>query len=138
SASVSTRWIVPPGTAARAAAFALSASLPVRSVSVTPLAVCPPLVGSKLPPLGAAGAAGAPELGAVVVDVVWALLVPMRLAPIAPPVRVVATSAAPTATFRTCCFIVDWPLCVLSVRARALRVREQDADGGAAIPQPNL
>src|SRR5204862_3209204 len=63
SASFSTRAIVPPGTAASAAARTLVAVSPVRSCSVMPLAVCPPLVGSKL----RGGPAGTPLGGLVAV-----------------------------------------------------------------------
>ena len=63
SASFSTRSIVPPGTAASAAARTLVAVSPVSSCSVMPLAVCPPLVGSKL----RGGPAGTPLGGLVAV-----------------------------------------------------------------------
>src|SRR5439155_27384681 len=83
SASFSTRWTVPPGTAASAAALTLSAVSPVSSTSVMPLATWPPLVGSKLAggcPLGGAG--WAVDRAAVVDVDVRALAVPFsRAAP---------------------------------------------------------
>src|SRR6266480_1665712 len=90
--------MVAPGTAAWAAARTLSAVSPVSSASFTPFwPTWPPWAGSNWPP-------GAPPLGAGAVVLepldVWAPALPSRLAPMAPPVTAVATSAAPAAALR--------------------------------------
>src|SRR4051812_676520 len=82
--------MVPPGTAALAAAVALAASSPVSSVSVMPFAMWPPLLGSNAG--GAFAGSGVDWAGAVAVGsvvLVCALAVPpSTAAPKAPPTRV--------------------------------------------------
>src|SRR5258706_3625873 len=89
--------MVPPGTAARAAASAFVLASPVRSASVMPLATWPPWLGSRCAAgATAAGAVVAPVLEeAVVVGVVSAVAVPISVAPTAPPAIVQPTHAAP-------------------------------------------
>src|SRR3954452_11933201 len=93
--------MVPSGTAALAAAVTLSAVSPVRRVSVMPLAMWPPLLGSKLAGGVALGSGVACAGAATVVSVVWALAVPLRnAAPIAPPASVVPRRVAPITALR--------------------------------------
>src|SRR5439155_6294408 len=84
--------MVPPGTAARAAALTLSAVSPVNSSSLRPFVpTWPPLAGSKLAGCWSDGVAGAwlAVVGALVV-VDWAVAEPLiRAAPVRPtPMRV--------------------------------------------------
>src|SRR5438270_11071021 len=89
--------MVPPGTALSAAAVALSASLPVKSVSVLPFAWCGPCGACP-----GCGAAGVDDAAGVEVEVVVsaALAVPSKLAPIAPPVTAATAMAPPIAALR--------------------------------------
>src|SRR5437764_1434652 len=94
--------MLPPGTAARAAALTLSAVSPVSSVSVMPLAMWPPLVGSKLPRSGG-GVGLVDDAAGVVVEVLLSAVADplMRRAPRPPRTRVDATSTPPTRALRT-------------------------------------
>src|SRR3954469_22841131 len=83
STLVSTRSTV-PGTLARAAALTLAAVSPVNSVSVLPLAVCPPLDGSCL---------GCTAVVVVLLDAAGVAVVDVA----APAMAAVLMAAAPTA-----------------------------------------
>src|SRR5205807_6217945 len=115
--------MVPPGTAGWAGARTLSAVSPVSSSSLVPFCpTCPPFVGSNWP-------AGAPPLaaGTVVLEPsdVWAPALPSRLAPMAPPVTAVATSAAPATALRIDDFI--WlPFSFVLLRPNGSGVEDED------------
>src|SRR6185295_17746097 len=90
SASFSTRSMVAPGTAARAAALALSAVVPVSSFSTTPLApTWPPLVGSK----AAAGGVVAEPAGEGLGEAALATMAALTSAPPRTPATANVTAA---------------------------------------------
>src|SRR5882757_9351044 len=94
--------MVPPGTAALAAAVALAAASPVSRVSVMPLAWWPPLDGSCAGGVAAVPALSLLSVALVEVDVddgVCALAGVMSAAPTATPVSVEPASTAPMAAF---------------------------------------